>query len=296
MACPLAWAQPTYPTTPEQAQVVLTDVGNFLAVYDGLTAESDTAAALQAGYFDLGSPGLKEYVSRHQLTAEGIASAMQQKPEVYAGIAAFYTARDSVQAIWKEVLRPFHAVMPSPMYPPTYLLVGDLRGIAQASGLGQLVPVETTLKRRERLFDTMVHELTHFQQAKTQGIQRYAGLYSQENNMLGVVLREGGAEFVTYVLARQRPYGHLKYVEGQEEELWERFQEDLAQQNLAAWLWQKDEEGKSVAYGYIMGYLISAAYYAQAEDKQQAILDLIAMEDPEAFLAQSGYKGLTRDE
>ncbi len=135
----------------------------------------------------------------------------------------------------------------------------------------------------------MTHELTHFQQAKTQGFQHYLGLYAQPDNMLGIVLREGGAEFETFDLVRKRPYGQYRQFEGREAALWQRFQADLQAQDVSFWLWNKDDEGRPVALGYTLGYLICKAYYAQAADKDQAVRDILAMEDPEAFLAQSGY-------
>ena len=41
--------------------------------------------------------------------------------------------------------------------------------------------------------------------------------------------------------------------------------------------------------GYWMGYKIAEAYYQKAEDKTQAVADIIQMKDADAFLEASGY-------
>jgi uncharacterized protein YjaZ len=41
--------------------------------------------------------------------------------------------------------------------------------------------------------------------------------------------------------------------------------------------------------GYAVGYKIIKAYYDNAEDKADAIHDILAITDPKEFLARSGY-------
>lgn len=41
--------------------------------------------------------------------------------------------------------------------------------------------------------------------------------------------------------------------------------------------------------GYWIGYRIAKSYYDQAQDKQQAILDILALTDFEAFVRGSRY-------
>ena len=80
-------------------------------------------------------------------------------------------------------------------------------GIAQASQYGQLVTIMRVLDNEEKLLKVIVHELAHFQQAKAIGGQQYVSLYSQPDNMLGICLREGGAEFITnQVLGKKSPF------------------------------------------------------------------------------------------
>jgi hypothetical protein len=48
--------------------------------------------------------------------------------------------------------------------------------------------------------------------------------------------------------------------------------------------------------GYYIGYKISQAYYYNATDKKQAIIDIIDMDDPVNFLQKSAYDGQQKGE
>jgi uncharacterized protein YjaZ len=41
--------------------------------------------------------------------------------------------------------------------------------------------------------------------------------------------------------------------------------------------------------GYYVGYKIAEAYYARASDPRQAIREMLRIEEPQKFLARSGY-------
>jgi uncharacterized protein YbjQ (UPF0145 family) len=47
--------------------------------------------------------------------------------------------------------------------------------------------------------------------------------------------------------------------------------------------------------GYFIGYKIVKSYYKQARDKQQAIKDIIEMNDPITFLQKSKYDRLPKN-
>jgi len=181
------------------------------------------------------------------------------------------------------------------MFPPTDLLVADYKGTAQASKFGQLVSIEKVYTENfEKLKNTIVHELTHFQQAMTMGIQKYQGMYSEPNNMLDIILREGGADFVTHRLVRKTEdqASKLKNYEKNETELWTKFNNDLKTQSLDYWVnvtYDDDNGGNPVQVGYGLGYKIVASYYDQAVDKKQGLIDILMMNDAQDFLLKSNY-------
>ena len=185
----------------------------------------------------------------------------------------------------------FGQVVPNAMYAPTYLLVGANRGIGQASLPGQLITVTRVADNKEKLKKLMVHELSHFQQAMAMGGQKYAALYAAPDNMLGLCLREGGAEFVTSLVLNDITQSKaLAYIEQDESKLKDRFKADLEAQDKEFWLWDSlNQDSHPKLLGYAMGYKICDSYYDQASDKKEALQQILRMDDAETFVASSGY-------
>ncbi len=284
-------AQPAFPSSPADALLLYPDVEHFVVAQSLIEAGENPASVLQTQYFDKGSPGLVEFLNRHEMSASQLVTAMEKFPERYAQISSWLRTVESLRADYCIQLTNYQKVIPDAMFPPTYLLVGDFKGIAQASRTGQLVTITRALDRPEVLLNVMLHELSHFQQARKMGFQTYVGLYAQKDNMLALILREGGAEFVTYLVSgRVSQIEGLDYLEAHEEELKQRFRKDLAEQSTEFWLWETlDQDEIPALLGYVMGFKICQAYYQSASDKAAALDAILKLEDPAAFLAQSGY-------
>ena len=286
-------AQPNFPRTPEQAEFIYTDLEHFVEAYNELATNRDTLQVLQTMYFDRGSEGLKEFIRRHQLSPELIRDAMSAKPERYALLPNFLATIPAVEQAYQKLMQDYSSVLPNAMYPPTYLLVGANRGIGQASLVGQLITVTRAADNLEKLRKIMTHELSHFQQAMAMGGQKYGELYTASNNMLGICLREGGAEFVTsLVLNDITQTAALDYIKKNESNLKKKFLEDLEAQNKDFWLWASiDQNEYPTLLGYAMGYMITKKYYERETDKTAALQNILRMEDAKAFLQSSGYFG-----
>ncbi len=284
-------AQPNYPRAPLEAKLVYDDLRHFVETYKKLDKNSDTLAVLKTYYFDRGSAGLKEYINRHQLSPELMRDAMVANPGRYALLPEFLANISEVKETFQGLMIAFDKVRPEAMYPPTYLLVGANRGIGQASQAGQLITVTRVVDNKERLRKIMVHELSHFQQAMAMGGQKYVQLYSTPDNMLGLCLREGGAEFVTsLVLGDITQTEGLKYLEKDEQRLKKQFLEDLEIQKTDFWLWESiGQKEYPKLLGYVVGYKICRQFYDQATDKSQALETILQMPNAEEFVEASGY-------
>ncbi len=284
-------AQPNYPTNPEKAKLIYSDVENFVKAFENLRNTKDTIAVLNQYYFDHGSDGLKEYINKHNLTPKMLKDAIAKNPDRYSKIAGFLANESSFKPEFTKTMQAFHDVVPSAMYPPTYLLVGANRGIGQASKFGQLITITRVVDNNEKLKKLIVHELAHFQQAITMGIQEYVSLYGKPNNMLGLCLREGGAEFVTHLVLQEITQANgLEYLQNNESDLKSRFLRDLSLQDTGFWLWESIEDPDTpTLLGYVMGYKICDAYYQRESDKENALKAILAITDPEAFLEMSPY-------
>jgi len=286
-------AQPNYPRTASEAKLIYTDLEHFIEAYGALANNSDTLQVLQTLYFDRGSAGLKEYVNRHKLSAELLRDSLRADPERYALLPGFLDSIAATEQMYRELTQNFSTVLPNAMYPPTYLLVGANRGIGQASGVGQLITVTRPVDDMNKLQKLMVHELAHFQQAMAMGLPKYAALYSAPENLLGMCLREGGAEFITgQVLGDITQSRALEFIEKDELLMKRKFLEDLEKenQNREYWLWAwAGQKEYPKLLGYAMGYKINKAYYDRIPDKDAALQDILRMDDAEAFVTASGY-------
>lgn len=284
-------AQPAYPRVPGEAQLIYKDLQHFSEAFKQLNSASDTLSVLQEYYFGKATPGLKEFINRHNLTPEMLRDALAMYPERYALIPGFVAEIDQVEQTYSELMEAFGAAVPNAMYAPTYLLVDANRGIGQASQVGQLVTITRVVDNPEKLQKLITHELSHFQQAMAMGGQKYAALYSSPDNMLGLCLREGGAEFITsLVLNTITQSASLEFLEMDEEKLKEQFMKDLSVQKKDYWLWDSiGRDGQPQLLGYVMGYKVCQAYYEKSADKPGALQTILKMPDASEFLVASGY-------
>lgn len=284
-------AQPDYPKDPNEAALVYSDLEHFVSAYNLLNKDSDTLQVLNEFYLSRASAGLKEFINRHGLTAEMIREAIRKYPKDYSKIEHFLKRIGSFEQLYTQKLRDYKAFYQKASYPPTYLMVGANRGIAQGSKVGQLVTVTAMLHSDEHLLKFIIHELTHFQQAMAVGISKYGALFSQEKNMLGLCLREGAAEFVTFKITGTITQDEaLDYLQNHEEALKLSFMEDLGSQNKSQWLWESlEQSAHPKLLGYAMGFKICEAYYEQSNDLDKALTEILSITDAETFLDQSKF-------
>lgn len=283
--------QPTYPTQAENAELHYSDLENFVAAFKALDKTSDTIQTLNAFYFDKASLGLKEYIIRHGLTAMMLKDAIKRNTERYAKVESFINGLDQLRPELIKVFEKFQSIVPETMFAPTYLLVGANRGIAQASQYGQLITITRILEDKERLLHLIVHELAHFQQAKTLGGPQYISLYSQPNNLLGICLREGGAEFITnQVCGKIAQEKTITYFDNNENELKKNFLKDIKKEGSSFWLWESNgKKEQPLGLGYVMGYKIWNHYYSLVRDREQVIREILSLSEADQYIEKSEY-------
>ena len=285
------FTQPNFPQAPKDAQLIYDDLIHYTEAYKELASTTDTIQVLQELYFDRGSDGLREFISRHQLTPKLLKEALAANPERYALLSGFLGNIAEVEEQYRALMHDFDKAIPNAMYPPTYLLVGANRGIGQASQVGQLITVVRPIDSPDKLKKIMAHELSHFQQAMAMGGQQYSALYTKPDNLLGLCLREGGAEFLASLVVNDITQTKaLEYLKKNEKRLKEQFLSDLEAQNKDLWLWASiEQEDYPELIGYAMGYMICKHYYELATEKTEALQDILLMKDGDAFLTASGY-------
>lgn len=142
---------------------------------------------------------------------------------------------------------------------------------------------KSNLTDTSRILGIVIHELIHIEQNT-----------AASNTLLARSINEGAADFISELVlgynlnARIHEYGNAH-----EKELWEKFRKQMDGENVDEWLYNGFDptRGYPQDLGYYIGYRICRSYYNQAQDKKQAVKDILEIQDFKAFLEKSGYAG-----
>jgi len=128
-----------------------------------------------------------------------------------------------------------------------------------------------------------IHEYIHTQQN------------GEPQDLLGLAISEGACDFITeLVMGRKMQNNYIQYGRAHEKELKEAFKRDMFTSDYMQWMYNGSQAETVADLGYFMGYAICTAYYQQAENKPQAVKDIIELDyldtlAVEHFLEKSGY-------
>lgn len=284
---------------PDDAPVVADDIPRFWKAWERLAAASSTAdslAALREEYFAPASRGLQDFIRARIEDEAHLLGAIRAVPSYYASIrGSTLRAVDMIPEI-RAMLRRWAALYPEAQFPAIYLVIGRLNsggttsadriligtemyGRTDATPLDELDDwLREVLRPVEDLPIIVAHELFHTQQE-----------YARDNRLLARAIREGVPDFLAELVTGRHINPHVHaWAEPRAHELWVDFQMEMHEEGNRGWLYASRAPGEPNDLGYWMGYRIAKAYYERAADKAQALHDLLAIRDYDAFLAASG--------
>ena len=278
-------------TDPNKAPLVYDDVVNFIRVQKLLAENTDTLTVLQTEYLDKGTAGLKMYIEKYDLTAEWLIKAMRRYPEKYSSLDSMPAAIAAIEDTAHATFAKFKEFIPHAVFPPTYFLVAGHRGIGSGSVEGQLLSVEKWSIPLDHKMTMLVHELTHFQQVVAVGYEKYKRLFDPEKSLLGLCIREGTAEFVANLVTGDITQDEaVQFTRDNEDRLWKQLQTEMHGRETGDWMWSAPSDSLQPPHvGYVIGSLIVESYYQHADNKAQAMRDILGVTDYTAFLEQSRY-------
>jgi hypothetical protein len=285
---------------PDSVRIITSDVESFWRAFDTIAAGAvrDDSVKAMAVYFQAGTPGLAAYFDSKVKKPEAMLFGLALLPKYYAAVRSNTLRIRDREPVIRAALRRLEAIYPETRYPDIYLMIGGF--IAQGTVAGgnmllsaEMVSADSTTPMHElppflrdvNLTTTvlpciLVHELVHFQQD-----------YPQDRSLLAQVMTEGVADFVTQQAIGCIPTAAATYAWGEEHEreLWAQFQQDMAGNDHSRWLYNGNIKDRPGQLGYWMGYQIAEAYYNRADDKSQAMRDLLNIRDYQQLLERSGY-------
>lgn len=284
---------------PEKAQIVTSDIALFWRAYDMAKPENNLII-YRDEYFKKGSIGLQEFLRIKIGNSCNLVTAIDAAPKYYAALRA---QSAKVEHYKPQMLASFiklKELYAGAVFPNVYFVIGRMNTGGTVTFKGLIIGVDMFGKTDDaslaefsgwkkssvdgigRIPFIVAHELIHYQ-------QKY-GLFDNLN-LLGRSLHEGGADFVGELIAGGsiNPQLH-EYGNSREKQLWLEFKKEMNSMDTSNWLYQGDKAKENPAdLGYYVGYKITESYYNRAQDKKQAIRDILDIKDFNAFLKASGY-------
>jgi hypothetical protein len=296
-----------FPSDPAQAQLITDDVDRYWRAYDA-GGRSGSTAVFQSRYLDSASAGLREMIRIRSVTAASLSQVTSVYPRYLDALRDWWRASPNKGAVLATIRANYTKLeqrYPDAVYPPVTVLVGrySTGGTVGASGLligaeffgvdanAPLGELNTFARENQKSWTRdlpvlVAHEHTHYLTAAVRG--RTSG------SLLAASLSEGIAEFLAEQIAGAPTFKTFFIAwQARELEFWQAFDREKNGTDTSRWLYN---QGSGTAawpgdLGYFIGYRIAQAYYAKAPDKTQALRELIALRDPAAILAASGYAG-----
>lgn len=274
---------------PPAPKIVTADVTRFYQVYDAAGGHP-TAEQLQRDYLDRGSEGLHTFARLRRITGERIAAEIAKDPALYVNAKACVAALPRGRQRLMAAMRKLADIYPAARFPPVTVAIGRGKPVGVGGpATGVMIGLEALCgvtyfdpDMEDRVVHVLFHEYLHVQQSR-------ALADDEHPTVLEASLIEGAAEFIDEQIAGgvAEP-GVWAEAKGRETDIETAFVRDEDKTDLSDWLYNGSMT-KAGDLGYWVGYRIVKAYYQHASDKRQAIRDILAMTDPKAFLARSGW-------
>jgi hypothetical protein len=278
---------------PHEVLLSYDDLTNFARALDVMGGTADSITVLQREYLDKASPGLSEYVRANGIAAEDYLEAVREKKERYSALRVLPEQLASQEELVRTAFVGLKTVVPNTAFVPVYYFVGTGgAGLhAEPSEYGLMVAITESTSDLSVIRLVLVHETVHVQQALTIGIEEYMQIFGPKMSLLALAIREGSAEFLTYLstgeYVKKEAYNYL--IEN-ERSLWQRFQSEMHERLPGDWMFSHPSDPEQPNdLGYVMGARIVEAFYDRAEDKRKAVQDILSITDHEDFLERTGY-------
>lgn len=300
----------------ENAKPITTiDIQHFWEAYDKLKdakSHQDSINTIQEHYLDRATDGLKEFQKVRYFAAEFYIERIKMYKKFYESVrnnTLLFSESEDLPSIISEINKIYPESTPAkialvvgPMstggtISNNYLLIGIemISGdknceVSEIKNENLKSDILSRINQKDVLFfvkETIAHEYIHTQ-------QKSVNKNACQCILLEHVIKEGVASFISEKLIMKRNAEVQNraaiYVNENEKKLWEEMKNQLCTNDLSNWLFNasqsKDRPGD---LGYRIGYKIAEAYYENAIDKQDAIKEMIEMDNPLLFLDKSRY-------
>ncbi len=284
---------------PDQVEIVTTDVDHFWQAFDDAAkvpfAQRKSIYAKE--YLDRASQGLKDFMAARHLDASKLAQHAEDNRGYYEKLRPFVGQVVGQKATIQAAFHRLRALYPDIKFPMhVYFVVGAQHGAGMNSDNGIILaaemfatppgtPYSYTVIYPDYVPFSVVHETIHFNQSFQT---------SDRSTLLQQVVSEGTADFIASLVVQEPNARQMtdrwQYGCAHETELDARFPEDEDNTDLGPWMFNHTpDNGWPPDMGYWLGYRIDQSYFAKAENRTQAIGNMLHVTDFKDYLHASGY-------
>lgn len=271
--------------------IVSTDVDNFWIAFDAISAEKDSLQQLQlldSLYLQPGTFGLKSLMQVRNYQPQEYIELIKKYPKFLSSIRANTQDLGAISNQMAAGIEKLKNLYPELSPAKIYFTVGAMRTNGTTLDSAVLIGSELALASANTdisEFSGKTHEWlsSYFATNPKENIvllNVHEYVHTQQNEiphqLLYQVLYEGIAEFIS-TLALSVPSTSPAIEFGQTNpEVLKKFEEEMFFEKTHEWLWSNYPNQFGVRdLGYYVGYEFAQRYYQNAQDKSQAIADLL---------------------
>ncbi|MCL6219592.1 TPR end-of-group domain-containing protein [Zunongwangia pacifica] len=292
----------TINTAPELANIVTQDVYNFWEAYDLAQDSANNAANIyDQYYFKKASPGMEDYMGLKVKSKDYFIKHIESHPKLYKTIRENTLKVSEYKKDIQKSFKKLKEIYPSAKFPDVYFVMGAFTSGGTVSSSGLLIGInqmsdgedvnteeldfgdKLLMNQSENIPYIVSHELIHFQQ---DGLKN-------DTITLGYAISEGMADFIGELISGETANRKIfDWAKGKEKQIWTDFKKDMYYDRYSNWIanYGKASKDSYPDLGYWIGYEICKSYYENAEDKKQAIQDMLTIQDYRKFLADSKWE------
>lgn len=287
------------------------DIDRFWAAHDRIVATADVDARkriLQQVFLDPGSDGLKAFMQAKGYDADCYLDAIQRYPKFWASVRAGTLALKQRGDEFAPAIARFREIYPALRPARIYFTIGCLRSSGTTRDDKVLIGAELAAGDERvdvsELPERMARHLGVYFRSRPAGqlvlLNVHEYVHTQEKGpgqtLLAQSMYEGAADFVAERITGQvPPLPYMDYGRRHEAELKRDFHAQMRQADWSGWLYNGPGNRYGTGdLGYYIGYAIMRDYYHRADDKAQALREIIELDyrddaAVEAFLEKSGF-------
>ena len=271
------------------------DADRFALLFD--KNQFISADTLQENYIEKAGPGVK-YIMGNIQSSQKMSKSINRASEHYE--RAIRVCLPAVKAIKSDAIDMVSKIAHGTNTKPAQfisIVFGANNVAATATPNGIILAFETLCQQtrdvehaKAVLLEYIAHEMVHV--AQYQLTQRTSFSF----NLLEMSLIEGTADFISSLyLNKQSMLQHPRNVWGETHALsvWRSFVANQHDKHYASWLYKPSASRQPADMGYWIGNQIAEHFYDSSANKENAIQQLLIMEDADVIFRKSGVLSST---